>query len=120
MAALEHPLKDVVLALRSFLLGIDPSIGEEVKWNAPSFRTSGHFATLQLRSPTAVQLILHLGAKKRALPPGAIADPGGLLTWLGADRASLGFASKAELAAKQAALQAIVRQWIAHVGGTAE
>lgn len=115
LAALEHPLKREIVALRRILLGADPAITEEVKWNAPSFRTSEHFATMQLRSKEAVRLILHLGAKKRALPRGAIADPHGLLGWLGPDRAIASFRGAAKLAAGEAALVAIVRQWLHHV-----
>ena len=115
LAALDHPLKREVVALRRILLGVDPAISEEIKWNAPSFRTTQHFATMQLRSKDAVRLILHLGAKKRALPREAIADPHGLLEWLGPDRAIASFRGAAELAAGEAALVAIVRQWLRHV-----
>lgn len=115
LAALEHPLKREVVALRQILLGVDPAIAEEIKWNAPSFRTTQHFATMQLRRSDAVRLILHLGAARRELPRGAIADPHGLLEWLGPDRAIVGFRSAQELAANEAALVAIVRQWLPHV-----
>lgn len=96
--------------LRSILLGSDSPITEAVKWNAPRSRTTGHFATLQQRSPKSVHLIPHFGAKKRALPTGAIADPGRM-----ADLAGRGprVAARCEpdgLVAKRAALQAIVRQ----------
>ena len=37
MKRLKHPLSDVVEALRQIILKTDPKIGEEVKWNAPSF-----------------------------------------------------------------------------------
>jgi hypothetical protein len=112
LAALAHPLKAEVVALRKLILAIDPSVSEEVKWNAPSFRTTEHFATMNLRSPQCVQLILHLGAKKRAASALKIDDPTGLLEWLGADRASVKFASKRELSDKHAALERVLRQWI--------
>ncbi|MCD9087773.1 DUF1801 domain-containing protein [Stenotrophomonas sp. SY1] len=115
IAALDHPLKQEILALRRLLLAVDPSIGEQVKWNAPSFHTGEHFATMQLRKPDAVRLILHLGAKARKQPALVIVDPEGLLTWLGPDRALLEFHDAAELAGGSEALTAIVRQWIAHV-----
>ncbi|MDW2980017.1 MAG: DUF1801 domain-containing protein [Rhodanobacter sp.] len=115
LAALEHPLQREIVALRRILLDADPAIGEEIKWNAPSFRTTQHFATMQLRRRDVVRLILHLGANKRALPREAIADPHGLLEWLGPDRAIVGFRSAAELAAGEVALVAIVRQWLRHV-----
>lgn len=115
LAALEHPLKREVVALRRVLLDVDPAISEEIKWNAPSFRTTRHFATMQLRRTDAVRLILHLGAARRELPREAIADPHGLLEWLGPDRAIMGFRSAQELAANEATLVAIVRQWLRHV-----
>ena len=116
VAGLDHPLKDTIVALRSLVLGVDPAIGEEIKWNAPSFRTSEHFATMHVRAPDVVQLILHLGARRgRTIPAGAIADPHRLLVWLGPDRASLRVRGAEELAARRDAMTAILRQWIAHV-----
>lgn len=111
-----HPMQDVIAALRELLLGVDPSISEEVKWNSPSFRTTEHFATMHLRNPKAVQLILHLGAKtKTAIPKGALADPDGLLKWLGDNRASVSITGAGDLERKHDALSAIVRQWIRFV-----
>lgn len=115
--ALDHPHKHTVLALRDALLGVDPSIGEEIKWNAPSFHVTEHFATMNLRAKDGVRLILHLGAKKTALPAGAIADPRKLLEWLGPDRASMVFRDADEVTLKKAALAAVIRQWITHLPG---
>lgn len=116
LAALEHPLKDEIVALRQLLLGVDPAISEEIKWNAPSFRTSEHFATMHLRARDSLRLILHLGARPgRAVPRDAIADPDGLLKWLGPDRASVSLQDSDDLAHKGKALVAIIRQWIRHV-----
>lgn len=116
ISALDHPHKDGVVALRQLLLSADPGISEEVKWNAPSFRTSEHFATMHLRGQDSFQLIFHLGAKsKRTVPKDAIADPDKLLRWLGPDRASVTFAGAVDLVDKSDALVLIVRQWIEHV-----
>src|SRR5262245_31390864 len=116
LVALEHPLKREIVALRDILMSVDPTISEEIKWNAPSFRTSEHFATMHLRAKDSVQLILHLGAKtKRSIPTSAIADPHGLLKWLGPDRASVSFRGREDLAANGEALVTIIRQWIKHV-----
>lgn len=115
LADLDHPLKPVILALRQSLLQTDAAIGEAVKWNAPSFHTSEHFATMHLRQADAVQLILHLGAKKRAMPKDAIDDPQQLLTWLGSDRATLKFISVDDVNAKRTVLQAMIRQWMRYV-----
>lgn len=117
MAGLEHPLKPEIETLRRLIFGIDPSVAEGIKWNAPSFRTTEYFATTNLRAKVGVGLILHLGAKVRELPEGAVAinDRGKLLKWLGKDRAMVEFASADELEEKRAALVAVLRQWIKYV-----
>jgi hypothetical protein len=117
LAALHHPRKAEILAVREIIRGADPRIGEGIKWNAPSFRTSEWFATLHLRAKDGVQVVLHFGAKKRAgfAPRTAIADPDGLLEWAGEDRAFARFRDLAEVQAKQPAFAAVLRQWIEHV-----
>ena len=117
MAALEHPFKAELGLLREILLGADPTVAEGIKWNAPSFRTSGYLATTHLRGKGTIGLILHLGAKARELPAGglAVADPAGLLKWLGKDRAMIEFRDRAEIDCVRGALAALIRQWIQHV-----
>lgn len=114
LAALEHPHKDALVAIRRIILEADSDIAEGIKWNAPSFRTSEWFATFHLRAKEGVQVILHLGAKVRAdtVP---IADPQSLLAWLGRDRASVSFRDVADVEAKGPALTEVIRQWIRHV-----
>jgi len=41
MASLKHPRKNVLVALRQIILQADPAIGEEIKWNAPTFFYTG-------------------------------------------------------------------------------
>ncbi|WP_457353430.1 DUF1801 domain-containing protein [Roseateles sp. P5_D6] len=117
MAALDHPFKTEMEALRQAMLAVDPSIAEGIKWNAPSWRTTEYFATTHLRSKAGLGLILHRGAKARVSPAGGllIADPAGLLRWLGKDRAQVEFGSATDFQTKLPALQALVKQWIAHV-----
>ena len=50
--ALDHPGKPVIHALRLLILESAPEVGEEVKWNSPSFFTVDHFATMNLRAIT--------------------------------------------------------------------
>ncbi len=116
LTKLRHPLKAEITAVRRLILGADPAIGEGIKWNAPSFRTTEFFATVNLRSLDRVQLILHLGAKARPdLKAFKLADPAGLMKWLGKDRALVTLGTGGEFAANQAAFAAIVREWIRHV-----
>jgi len=114
---LSHPLLDEIHDLRDVILGSDPAIGEAIKWSAPSFHTSEHFATTRLNGKPALQLILHLGAKKGVLPAGAIKDPGNLLKWLGPDRACITFDGHGSVSAVSLQLQEIIRQWLIHVPG---
>src|SRR5215472_9627975 len=44
MQTLKHPLVEVVAALRRIILGTDREIGEEIKWNAPTFFYAGEMA----------------------------------------------------------------------------
>jgi hypothetical protein len=117
MSTLEHPLKAEVEAIRRLMLGLDPSVREGIKWNAPSFRTTQYFATTNLRSKVGIGVILHLGAKIRDLPAGGVAieDPAKLLEWLGKDRAMVEFRDGRDLKAKAAAFRLVLRQWIEHV-----
>ncbi len=117
LASLEHPHKPAILLLRQILLQADPRIGEGVKWNAPSFRTSEYFATVHLRTKEGTGLILHFGAKKRerAVAADAIADPESLLVWLAEDRALVTFRDVDDLESKRSAFTDVVRQWIEQV-----
>ena len=117
MATLDHPHKADLDTLRAAMLAVDPAIAEGIKWNAPSWRTTDYFATTHLRGKVGFSLILHLGAKARALPEGwlVVAYPSGLLKWLGPDRAQATFASSADFTAKLPALHALLKQWIRYV-----
>jgi hypothetical protein len=113
MAALDHPCKAEVEALRRIITGVDARIAEGVKWNAPSWRLDEYFATTHLRAKQGIGVILHLGAKTRAPErKPAIDDPDGLLEWLGPDRARVVFADLVDLRRRQAAFEAVLRQWI--------
>jgi uncharacterized protein YdhG (YjbR/CyaY superfamily) len=111
---LEHPLKQEIETVRQIILGVSPEIREGIKWNAPSFRTTEFFATINLRARDRVRLILHTGAKvKDTSTKGLqIADPAGLLEWLARDRCLVTLGDGKEIQARRAALEAIVREWI--------
>jgi hypothetical protein len=89
LAELNHPLRTDIDELRKIVLSGSKDVREEVKWNSPSFYTGEHFATMRLNGKVPLQLILHLGAKKGAIPSGTVEDPDGVLKWLGPDRACI-------------------------------
>ncbi len=117
LETLDHPFKAEIVSLRQIILAADARIGEGIKWNAPSFRTSEYFATFHLRAKDGVQIILHLGAKVRdtAVTGITIEDPAGLLEWLARDRAMVKFRDLQEIEGKRAAFTLLLRQWIEHV-----
>ena len=117
LASLDHPSKPEILAIREIILGADPSIAEGIKWNAPSFYTTEHFATMNLRAKDGMQVILHFGAKKRdrSSPSAAIADPESLIEWLAEDRALAKFRNLEEVHARRSGFVDVIRQWIQHV-----
>ncbi len=117
MATLDHPFKAEIQVVRELMLAADPRIGEGIKWNAPSFRTSEYFATTHLRAKAGLALIFHLGAKRRDSPADGVVvdDPRHLLQWLGEDRAMVQFYSAADFAAKKGALKKLVQQWIKRI-----
>jgi uncharacterized protein YdhG (YjbR/CyaY superfamily) len=114
LADLEHPLKKDIEVVRKVVLGVSPEIREAVKWNAPSFRTTDFFATVNLRAKDAVQLVFHTGAKVKEYAKSGIevADPAGLLKWLAKDRAAVTLGKGKEIQARRAAFEQLVRDWI--------
>jgi hypothetical protein len=116
LADLEHPLKAEIEAVRALILGLDPAIGEGIKWKAPTFHTTTDFATVNLRSTDSLQLILHLGAKVRPdLEKPVIDDPAGLLKWLAKDRCMATLGGGEAFRANRSAFEAVLKQWIAAV-----
>lgn len=115
---LDHPLKREIEAVRRIILGVSPEIREGLKWNAPSFRTTDHFATFNLRARDCVRLILHTGAKVKATAKKGlkVADPAGLVEWLAKDRGLVTLRDGKDLQARKAALEALIREWIGQLG----
>jgi hypothetical protein len=117
MEALKHPLKDVMAALRKIVLSTDESIGEEVKWNAPTFFFAGEMPPFNPKEYRRYLIVWNLFKKdciRLVFPSGArIADKTGLLTGEYADGRRLAlFSSMDEVKAKKVALQAAIRKWL--------
>ncbi len=116
LAGLHHPLKAEIEAVRALILGLDPAIGERIKWKAPTFHTTHDFATVNLRSIESLQLVLHMGAKARPdQEKPEIDDPAGLLKWLARDRCMATLGAGDAFRSNRAAFEAVLRQWIVHL-----
>jgi hypothetical protein len=101
----DNPQRELVLAVRQVVLAADPRVSETIKWQAPTFMYRGNIASFYPKATKHASLMFHTGA---SLP-----DPTGLLEGEGATSRVAKFADRADLDAKTAALQDLVRAWIA-------
>ncbi|QOD44176.1 DUF1801 domain-containing protein [Clavibacter zhangzhiyongii] len=116
LAALAHPLAPAVDVIRDAVRSACPDAVESWKWNAPSWSLGDHFATLALRKPDEVLLVLHAGARTAPDRPAIeVADPAGLLRAAGPHRAIAKFRDAAEVRDARPALDAVVRAWVAQL-----
>jgi hypothetical protein len=117
MKDLKHPLTDVVEALRRIILTVDREIGEEIKWNAPTFFYAGEMAPSNPKEYKRYIVVFNLFKKdciRLVFPSGAKVDDGsGFLEGDYADGRRLAlFSSLDEVRSKKAALQQMIRKWL--------
>lgn len=114
MQKLEHPLKAEIEAVREMILGSDPQITEQIKWNAPSFCYQGEDRVTFRLSPAtdSIQLIFHRGAKVKDSSNFTFQDDSGLLKWVAKDRATITFSNMDQVNERAAALRDIVSRWM--------
>ena len=63
LAELEHPLKDVILAVRAVFLGAVVRITETIKWKSPTFMYEGNLASIDPKARKHVAVLFHRGAE---------------------------------------------------------
>lgn len=115
LAALDHPRKPEIEALRRIIRAAHPAITERIKWNAPSFCAGGDDrVTMRLHPGPRVQLVFHRGAKAKKADDFRFDDPTGWLEWAAPDRALLSFPDAAAIETRAAAVAALVHAWIEH------
>jgi len=115
-----HPLADVMQALRDVILATDPTIAEQVKWNAPAFYYSGAMAAFDAKEYKRDIVVFNLRKDDHILlvfPTGAtINDATGLLEGSYTDgRRLVTITGMEDLEAKRQNLQAVIKQWLALV-----
>ena len=114
LAELPHPRKVEIEELRAAILGADQAIGEQVKWNAPSFGVDGDDGiTFRLQPGDRVGLIFHRGVAKRSDTDSfSFADPSGLIQWSTDDRGVVAFRDHADVRRHKPAVVELVDAWI--------
>lgn len=115
MKALDHPLSDVVEALRQIILRVDSEIGEEIKWNAPTFFYTGEMAPFNPKEYKGYLVVFNL-FKKDCIRlvfwgGGRVDDKSGFLEGDYADgRRLASFFSIEDVESKSPILQTVVRR----------
>jgi hypothetical protein len=115
LAALKHPSRDEILALREAILRLNPSLTEHIKWKAPSFCADGDDRVTFRFSPKsdAVQLIFHRGAKVKDTKGFRFNDTSGLLCWAAVDRGVVTFATAEAITRDRETIAKLVGAWVA-------
>ena len=117
MQKLKHPLADVIAALRKIILSTDDKIGEEIKWNAPTFFYAGEMAPSDPKKYARYIIVFNLYQKdciRLVFPSGAtINDSSGLLQGDYADGRRLAFFHNLEEVRLQTKpLQQAIKKWL--------
>jgi len=117
MQNLQHPLLEVVQALRKTIAASNTKIGEEIKWNAPAFFYTGEMEPSDPKEYKKYIVVFNLAKKEFVrlvfLNAGAIQDDAGLLEgdYKDGRRMAL-FYHLEEVGAKEIALQKIINSWL--------
>lgn len=115
---LDAPVAGIVEAIRQIILSTDPEIGEEIKWNAPSFLYTGEMKPFNPKEYKRHIMVMNL--HKRILlvfPSGAkVNDTSGLLEGDYADgRRLIYIKSMDDLKSKEAGIRKVIKDWLALV-----
>ena len=113
---LDNPLAEVVEVLRQIILKTDKEIGEQIKWNSPSFFYTGDmkpFNPKEYKRDIAV-VNLHRGYALLVFPSGAkVKDTSGLLEGDYKDgRRIAKFQDIKDVKTKEKALQKVLKEWL--------
>jgi hypothetical protein len=117
MKKLKHPLSGVVAALREAILSTDSEIGEEIKWNAPTFFYAGEMKPSDPKEYKRYLVVFNLYQKdciRLVFPSGAkVKDSSGLLEGDYKDGRRLAFFhDMTEVKSKQVVLQRAIKKWL--------
>ena len=114
---LNHPLTDVVAALREIVLSAHPEIGEQIKWNSPSFYFTGTMKPFDPKEYKRDLVVFNLHKKDFVLlvfpTGGKVPDQSGLLEGKFTDGRKIAkFANLEEVKKRAADLKSVVKTWV--------
>lgn len=112
MARHETPMKAEVQAVRDIIKSVNPAIGEQIKWNAPSYFYNGvDMVTFQLRPADHVHLVFH--------HPAVVNIQSDILEGTYPDRRMTYLRGMADIEAKRGELTRVIGELVAAVEGEA-
>ncbi len=117
MQKLDHPMKDVLQALREAILAADTEVGEHIKWNAPSFLYTGEMAPFNPKEYKRYIIVSNFFKQdciRLVFPSGAkLNDTSGILEGDYADGRRIAcFFSLADVEARRSELQQLIKTWV--------
>ncbi len=111
--SLDADTREIVDVLRGLISAAHAGLSESIKWNAPSFALGkDDRITLGIERKGGVRVVLHRGAKPKAVQDFTFADPTRLVKWPATDRGVLTFKTVREIVLHQEALTDLFRRWV--------
>ena len=113
---LDEDRRSQVLKLRDYILDVEPSLTEHIKWNAPSYVKNDEdritFNTMNKES--IVKLVFHMGATKKEDKNGQpVLDDARLIEWVSDIRGYMTFTTLDEIIANKNEIKRTVQEWLA-------
>jgi hypothetical protein len=109
-------LQNIINRIRTTILSIDNEIGEQIKWNSPSFFYLGDMKPFDLKEykRDIVVLNLHKGSVLMVFPTGAkVNDTTGIVEGNYNDgRRMIKITDMTDLNKKEAALRLVISEWL--------
>lgn len=115
---LEAPVAEIVEAIRQIVLSTHPEIGEEIKWNAPSFLYTGEMKPFNPKEYKRYIIVMNLHKRILLVFPGGakVNDKSGLLEGDYADGRRLVYIMDMDdLKSKEAGIRRVILDWLALV-----
>lgn len=104
-----------VLKLRQYILEVNPSLEEQIKWNAPSYALGGEdrltFNTMNKEK--VVKLVFHMGAtRKENKKGGPILREAPVVKWVSDIRGYASFDAVDEIHANKESIKRTISDWL--------
>ena len=113
---LDEDRRSQVLKLREYILDVEPSLTEHIKWNAPSYvkEYEDRITFNTMNREGVVKLVFHMGATKKEDKNGQpVLDDARLIEWVSDIRGYMTFTTLDEIIANKNEIKRTVQEWLA-------